>query len=220
MTTTQADYKKSRLETGLCKPTIFSGLPPKHILGIAGCFPLDVMHLPALNLPDLFIKLWRGTFECDSTDNKLLWDWFVLKGQLWKDHRKMVADATPYIPGSFDRPPCSPAEKINSGYKAWEFLLYFYGLGPCLFYTLLPDVYWHHYCKLVRGIQIMLQEEISMEELYKAHIKLTEFSDEFEELYYQRRADRIHFVRPSIHAPSHLAAETERCDSELRPLEM
>lgn len=122
----------------------------------------------------------------------------------------MVADATPYLPGSFDRPPRNPAEKINSGYKAWEFLLYFYGLGPCLFYTLLPDIYWRHYCKLVRGIQIMLQEEISMDELVEAHTKLTEFSDEFEDLYYQCRADQIHFVRPSIHAPAHLAPETER----------
>lgn len=210
MSPNQADYYKARLESGICKPTIFSGLPPERILGVPGCFPLDVMHLPALNLPDLFIKLWRGTFDCDPTDSKANWSWFVLKGQTWKDHGKMVADATSYIPGSFDRPPRNPAEKINSGYKAWEFLLYFYGLGPCLFYTVLPDIYWRHYCKLVRGINILLQEEISTEELQEAHEKLTQFSDEFEELYYQRRADRIHFVRPSIHAPSHLPPETER----------
>ncbi|KAJ6528077.1 hypothetical protein B0H19DRAFT_1195027 [Mycena capillaripes] len=38
------------------------------------------------------------------------------------------------IPGSFDRPPRNPAEKINSGYKAWERLLYVYGAGPALLY--------------------------------------------------------------------------------------
>ncbi|KAJ8089822.1 hypothetical protein PM082_018398 [Marasmius tenuissimus] len=58
-----------------------------------------------------------------------------------------VAAATPFIPISFDRPPRDPAEKISSGYKAWEFL-YFFGLGPCLLYGLLPNKYWSQYCKL------------------------------------------------------------------------
>jgi len=56
---------------------------------------------------------------------------------------KTVADATPYIPGSFDRPPQNP-ERISSGYKAWEFLLYFFGLGPALLYGILPDHFWRH----------------------------------------------------------------------------
>jgi hypothetical protein len=111
----------------------------------------------------------------------------------------MVADATPYIPGSFDRAPRNPAEKISSGYKAWEFLLYFYGLGPALFHGVLPDKYWKNYCKLVRGFRILLQEEITAQELSEAHNKLTEFSNEFELLYVQRRSDHIHFVRPAIH---------------------
>ncbi|KIM38896.1 hypothetical protein M413DRAFT_75620 [Hebeloma cylindrosporum] len=168
------------------------------------------MHLPALNIPDLFIPLWRGTFECDKADAKASWTWAVLQGDAWKEHGALVADATPYFPGSFDRPPRNPAEKISSGYKAWEFLLYFYGLGPCLFFKLLPDVYWEHYCKLVRGIRILMQEEIHPRELAEASARLIEFSTEFEEIYVQRRADRIHFVRPSIHALSHIASETER----------
>jgi hypothetical protein len=169
------------------------------------------MHLPALNIPDLFLPLWRGTFECDKTDNKCLWDWSTLSNvTAWKAHGKMVADATPYIPGSFDRPPRNPAEKISSGYKAWEFLLYFYGLGPALFHGVLPDKYWKNYCKLVRGVRILLQEEITANELSEAHNKLTEFSDEFELLYVQRRSDRIHFVRPAIHTLAHCAPEIFR----------
>lgn len=207
---TAAEFKKRRLETGICKPTILLGLKESHILGVPGCFPLDIMHLPGLNLPDLLIPLWRGLFDCDRTDNKATWTWAVLKGDIWKAHGKMVADATPYFPGSFDRPPRNPAEKISSGYKAWEFLLYLYGLGPCLFFKVLPDAYWKNYCKLVRGFRILMQTEILPEELREADAKLTEFSDEFEELYYQRRADRMHMVRPSVHTPSHLAPETER----------
>jgi hypothetical protein len=204
------EFKRRRLETGICKPSILLGLPEEHILGLPGCFPGDIMHLPTLNAPDLFLPLWRGTFECDETDNKNTWDWVVLKGVVWKAHGKRVADATSYLPGSFDRPPRNPAEKISSGYKAWEFLLYFYGLGPGFFFQLLPDKYWRHYCKLVRGFRILMQEEIYQSELHEAHKLLTEFSDSYEELYVQRRADRLHFVRPSIHAPSHMAPETER----------
>lgn len=55
-----------------------------------------------------------------------------------------------------------------------------------------------------------MQEEIFQAEVAEAHEKMTEFSNEFEELYCQRRSDRLHFVRPSIHAPSHVAPETER----------
>jgi hypothetical protein len=52
-----------------------------------------------------------------------------------------VADLTPYILGSFDCPPHNIAEKLKSGYKAWEFQLYFYGAGPALLYGILPLKY-------------------------------------------------------------------------------
>ncbi len=32
----------------------------------------------------------------------------------------------------------SPAEKISSGYKAWEFLIYVFGLCLALLYGILP----------------------------------------------------------------------------------
>lgn len=205
------EYKRRRLETGLCKPTILSGISQKHILGIPTCFPLDIMHLPALNLPDLFISLWRGKLDCEKTDDRATWDWAILKdAKIWKEHGKAVADCTPYIPGSFDRPPRNPAEKISSGYKAWEYLLYFYGLGPCLFYGILPKKYWKNYCKLIGAVYILMQEEISLKELQQVNHQLIDFSNEYEELYYQRRADRLHFVRPSIHTISHFPHETER----------
>jgi hypothetical protein len=100
------------------------------------------MHLLSLNIPDLLIGLWRGTIDCDKKDNRATWDWAILQGDTWEKHGKQVAAATPYLPGSFDRPPRNPAEKISSGYKLWEFLLYIFGLGPALFYNILPEKYW------------------------------------------------------------------------------
>ncbi|KIL54147.1 hypothetical protein M378DRAFT_53248, partial [Amanita muscaria Koide BX008] len=57
-----------------------------------------------------------------------------------------------YLPASFDRLPRDPAKKINSGYKAIEWLNYFWVLGPALFWVVLPRTLWMHYCKLVSGI--------------------------------------------------------------------
>ena len=107
------------------------------------------MHLGSLNIPDLLISLWRGTLDCEKSDDRSSWDWAVLQGDTWKSHGKVVAAATPYLPGSFDHPPRNPAENINSGYKAWEFLIYIFGLGPGIFYNILPEKYWKKFCKLI-----------------------------------------------------------------------
>jgi hypothetical protein len=80
----QTQYENHRLETGICKPTIFTGLPRR--LSIPGIFSLDLMHLPALNVPDLLLKLWRGTFDCDAKDDRKHWPWATLKDLIWKSH--------------------------------------------------------------------------------------------------------------------------------------
>jgi hypothetical protein len=110
----------------------------------------------------------------------------------------------------FDRPPRNPAEKISSGYKAMEFLTYFFVLGPALFYDVLPFKYWRNYCKLVAGIRIIYQKRVTVTQLRTAHTSLAEFCNEFELLYYQRKPTRIHMVRMSIHILLHLAPEIHR----------
>lgn len=210
---TPAQYRQNRLETGISKPALASGLPSKCMFPLPGCCPADLMHLGYINGPDLLINAWRGNLTCDTRmgDSKDTWDWAVLKSAtVWNAHGKQVAAATPYLPGSFDRPPRNPAEKISSGYKAVEFQMYLYGLGPALFYGLLPTKYWRNYCKLVRGIRIVSQRRITRAELEEAHTSLLEFCTEWEDLYYQRKASRLHFVRQSIHALAHICPETMR----------
>jgi len=133
-----------------------------------------------------------------------------LVGDIWQAHRKTVAMATPFIPSSFGRAPRNPAEKINSGYKAWEFQIYLIGLGPALFRHILAQEYWVNYCKYVSGVRILQKWVISPDDLKRGHKLLCEFTREFENLYYQRRPDRIHFIRQSIHLLTHIASETIR----------
>jgi hypothetical protein len=116
--TSTTNYKDRRRDTGISRPSVISGLVPTCTLGIPGSFPLDLMHLASLNIPDILLRLWRGTLACDSRDDKMTWDWATLTGKTWETHGKRVADARQYLPGSFDRPPQNIAEKINSGYKA------------------------------------------------------------------------------------------------------
>jgi hypothetical protein len=201
-------FKERRLDTGLSKPTILSGL--RYSLGIPNIFPLDIMHLVNLNDPDLLLGLWRGTIKVYPPDNLDLWDWRVLVGPVWQSHGKTVALATHFIPSSFGRAPRNPAEKINSGYKAWEFQIYLIGLGPALFRHILAKEYWVNYCKYVSGIRILQKWRISSHELQRGHQLLCNFAHEFERLYYQRRAERIHFARQSIHLLTHIASETIR----------
>lgn len=205
----ETQYKKRRLETGISKPSIFLGLQQQKSLGVPNCFGSDIMHLLSLNIPDLLINLWRGTLDRDKADC-ITWDWAVLRGPTWVAHGRQVASATPHLPGSFDRPPRNPAEKISSGYKAWEFLLYLFGLGPALLYNVLPEKYWRNFCKLAFGARVVNQHRIKTTDLQKAHAALLEFACEFELLYYQRRTERLHFVRQSIHAVAHLASEVTR----------
>ncbi|KAG6888033.1 hypothetical protein C0992_009848 [Termitomyces sp. T32_za158] len=122
-----------------------------------------------------------------------------------------MARCTPYLPGSFDRPPRNPAEKINSGYKAWEYLLYIFGLAPGLLYRVLPLPFWCSFCKIVAGVRFIYQRQIHVTtQLVAAHAYLIECVAEFEALYVQRRADRIHFVRPILHTLTHLSTEILR----------
>ncbi|KAF9472692.1 hypothetical protein BDN70DRAFT_909069 [Pholiota conissans] len=136
-------------QTGITKPSIFSGFPHHRTIEVPACFVGDLMHLVALNLTDLLVNLWCGKLDCDPKDNKSVWNWVCLTGDVWIEHGQR----------SFDHLLRNPADKINSGYKAWEYLTRIYGLGP-------------NYCKLVRKFK-------------NSHQLLVEFIEEFEELYYQ-----------------------------------
>ncbi|KAG0693975.1 hypothetical protein DFH29DRAFT_815817 [Suillus ampliporus] len=166
------------------------------------------MHL-AGNLSELLLGLWCATIDCGPSDDVDTWDWAILKdGEIWDAHGKEVERAGPYLPPSFDRKPRNIAEKLNTGYKTWEFHVHTFGLGPALLYNILPELYWANYCKLVRGFQLMCQHSITAEDLTDAHVLLCVWEREFEMIYYQLKEDRLQFVRPCVHQTSHLVPET------------
>jgi len=208
--TDSTQYAQHRRQTGISKPCIFQGLG--RVLPLPRCFPGDLMHQPVINLCDLLISLWRGQMKLCGSDKKDKWDWAVLMdSKCWQEHGEEVARMSSFFPSSFGRPPRNPAEKLSSGYKAWELLLYIYGLGPGIFYGILPDKYYEHFCRLVFGIRTVYQRSVSIASLEKADYALRKYVIEFEDLYYQRKIDRLHFIRQCLHSVTHLASETLRC---------
>ncbi|KZT18874.1 hypothetical protein NEOLEDRAFT_1079138, partial [Neolentinus lepideus HHB14362 ss-1] len=203
-----AQYKENCLATGICKPTIFSGL--RRSLGVPGLFGLDIMHLPALNIPDLFLPLWRGSWDQHDKvkDPSSKWEWATLRDDVWMDHGRVVAANKQYLPTSFGRAPRDPAEKLHSGFKAIEFMNYFYGMGPGVFYDILPDIYWRNFCQLVYAVRILCQRKLTRHEIEDAHFALVKFEHDYEQLYYRRLEHRIPLVRPVIHTLTHLAVQT------------
>ncbi|KAJ2925299.1 hypothetical protein H1R20_g11767, partial [Candolleomyces eurysporus] len=144
----QTAYERTRLATGISRPSLILAL--KYLLPPPKCFTVDLMHLLLNNIPELMLSIWRGTIKCDTeTDSKLTWDWATLNGKHWEEHGQLIADAKNAFPSLFHRTPQNPAQKLNSGFKATEYCLYFFGLGPAHFRTLLPKIYWQNYCKLV-----------------------------------------------------------------------
>ncbi|KZS94833.1 hypothetical protein SISNIDRAFT_409381 [Sistotremastrum niveocremeum HHB9708] len=168
------------------------------------------MHLPCLNFPDLFVALWKGqkgSIACERPDRYEDWPWICFKGDAWTAHGLTVEAAKEYLPGSFDRTPRNPVLKLNSGYKAWEYLIWFFGMGPCLFYRLLLEPYWSHYCLAVRAFRLCMQESITPQEVTEAIQCMTKFVEDFEHIYSQQKVERIHFCRPFLHTSAHVPWE-------------
>ncbi|EJD36916.1 hypothetical protein AURDEDRAFT_173986 [Auricularia subglabra TFB-10046 SS5] len=208
---TASAYRKLRLDTGLVKPSILLGLwiSPERptILGMPNMFPCDNMHL-LMNLAHHFITLWRGTFDCVRPDKLAQWEWATLRDdELWRIHGADIAACAHYMPSPFERPARNPAEKLNSGYKATEYINYFFVHGPVHFHVVLRIEYWQNYCLLVAGIRIIYQKRATREQLEEAADYLARFLKGFEELYIRRRQERMHLHTQIIHLVQHLAPE-------------
>ena len=201
----ETDYKRHRLHTGIGKPSIFAGV--HRILSLPTSFAGNLMHQLLLNLVTLLFDIWCARPDACGYNNSSAWPWAVLTRDVWENHGKVVAGIAKYLPTSFGWTPQNPQEKILSGYKAWEFLNYVYGEGPGVFYSVLPDTYYLHFCKLVRMICLVHQHTISQEQLATIYKLSHEWVLEFEIIYCDRNLNRLHFVRQCVYSLTHLARE-------------
>jgi hypothetical protein len=73
---TLTEFRTHRLEVGICKQTIFSGLPCQPI-PVPSVFTMDIMHLTMLNELELFLKLFTGKLDVNTPDDRDTWNWVV-----------------------------------------------------------------------------------------------------------------------------------------------
>jgi len=211
--TSTYEYVNNRKETGICKPSIISRLPKS--IPVPKCFPADTMHLFALNISQLLVSLWHGSIYHAQDDDPTTWPFGVLHDDaVWQAHGASVAGAGLYLPVCLEsRVPCNPAEKISSGYKAVEYLVYIFGLCPALLYRVLPPRFYYHFCKLVFGVHVIHRSHKLKEDLLAAHQAFLEFVYEFEILYYRHQLTCLHFIQLCIHALTHIVPEHFRLGS-------
>ena len=206
-----ADYEENRKDCGIAKPSLLLGLRKDWMLAVPRCYSIDLMHLFGLNLGEILLKLYRGRLDCETTDDVDLWVWATLRqSAIWEAHGALVAAAIKYFPSCFHRPPRNIALKINSGYKATEWFIYLFCLGAAFMRTVLPEIYWRHFCLLVKAVRILCQRVITKPQVEEVARCLLLYVHEYERLFYQYRPDRIHFCRQSIHILVHLAHEVRR----------
>ncbi len=177
-------YECCHRETGICKPSIVSVLPKT--VPVPKCFPADTMHLFGLNISQLLISLWHGNIDHVRDNDPTTWPFAVLHDNVvWQAYGVSVTGAGLYLPVCLEsRVPYNSAEKILSGYKAVEYLVYIFGLCPTLLYCLLPQKFYHHFCKLVFAMHVIHRHHKSKDNLLAAHKAFLEFVYEFEILYY------------------------------------
>jgi hypothetical protein len=139
--TSTCEYKCHHKETGICKPLIVSALLKS--IPVLKYFSADTMHLFMLNISQLLISLWCGSIDHTQDNDPTTWPFAVLyDNTVWKAHGASVAGVGLYLPVCLEsRVPRNPAEKISSGYKAVEYLVYIFGLCPALLYHLLCKDY-------------------------------------------------------------------------------
>jgi hypothetical protein len=130
--TSVREYEHCCRETGICKPSIIFALPKT--IPVPKCFPADTMHLFGLNISQLLVSLWRGNIDHVQNNDPITWPFAVLHDDVvWKAHGASVAGAGLYLPVCLEsRVPRNPTEKISSGYKVVEYLVYIFGLCPAV----------------------------------------------------------------------------------------
>ena len=202
-------YEHHHRETGICKPSIISALPKT--IPVPKCFPANTMHLFGLNLGQLLVALWHGSIDHTQDDDPTTWLFTVLQNDLvWQAHGASVADAGLYLLIFLEsRVPCNPAEKISSGYKAVEYLVYIFGLCPALLYHRLPPKFYQNFCKLFFATCVIYK---SKDDLLAAHKAFLKFVYKFEILQYTTvlymcSLMHLHFIWPCVHALTHIILE-------------
>ena len=158
--------KKSICVKGVIKSSLLSS-----ILDMVVSMPIDYMHAVLQGVVRRLTNQWF-----DSANHKE--PYYLGKHKKLID--KLLLEQHP--PSEFSRPPRSIENHLQywkaSEVRSW---LLFYSLP--LLVSFLPSLYWHHYALLVCSMHILLQSEVSHEDINLAEQMLSDFYQLLPQLY-------------------------------------
>ncbi|CCO35814.1 hypothetical protein BN14_09934 [Rhizoctonia solani AG-1 IB] len=171
---------------GLNARPVFSRLQS---LDLATCAPYDAMHLLFENLVPNMIRHWFGEFKGLDEGTGNYW--------ISEEHCKVIGELTvkavrttpSYFVGTLP-----DIYKDRSLYKAEGYSYWFQHLGAVLLKGRLPEKYYH----------MVLQFEITYDELAELEEMVNQWISQYEEYYYQYEATRLPTCPLTIHALLHM----------------
>ncbi|CAE7227515.1 unnamed protein product, partial [Rhizoctonia solani] len=191
-----AAQKQLAQRFGLNARPIFSRL---RSLDLSTCAPYDAMHLLFENLVPNLINHWFGTFKGldEGSGNYLI----VPEGRI--KIGKLTKKAARTTPSSFVGRLADIYEDRHL-YKADDYSYWFQYLGPVLLKEWLPRKYYEHYLLMRDIIGMVLQFEITYDELDELEQMVNQWVSQYEEYYYQYEPTRLPVCPLTIHALLHM----------------
>ncbi|KAF8955921.1 hypothetical protein BDZ97DRAFT_1854368 [Flammula alnicola] len=163
------------------------------------------MHLIWENLIKNLVLLWTGRFKgldegCES---------YELGPGVWEAIGEATKASGSTIPSSYAtaRPQNVAEDASACTADSWSFWALY--LGPVLLRgRFKKEIYYKHFVKLIKLLNICLQFEITKDEIVEVRVGFQEWVTTFERIYYQHSPDRVSPVSAcplTVHALLHIA---------------
>lgn len=175
------------------------------LIGVVDCvtgFVLDYMHLVCLGIVRRLMRFWKT--EATSPVR--------LSPSLIRALSSRLEDLNGTLPSEITRQPRSLFE--SDRWKATEYRSFLLYTGIVVLNGILPKEHYDHFCMLMVGIYIVLDEDEKMRTHYLAYSRqlLTYFVERAPKLY------GAHFVTYNVHSLIHLADDCENHGESLNHL--
>ena len=178
-------------------------------------FVLDEMHLFWENIIILLFNHWRGRFfsRNDSKAKKFVQteDLYNIKPTLWDQIGNGMQSSAADIPAIWGESPRHFSKHCHE-FKASEWRTFGMLIAPIVFDEgVLPSDCYEAFCDLVEAIE-SATSDIPQEDIqHTIRQPLIDFLHHYEEVYYQKRWDRLETCRSQIHFLAHIADCVEWC---------
>jgi hypothetical protein len=154
-----------------------SALTVLHSVQFPIAFPLDFMHLIWENLIPNLVRLWTGSFkDLGGSEND-----FEIPSNIWTEIGRATAESGRTCPSQFGKRVPDIAERLYEfTAETWSFWALY--LAPVLLRgRFRRPVYYHHFVKLIKLLQLCMQFEITLEDLDEIRSGFCEWVEKYEE---------------------------------------